>query len=185
MKKIVLILSILALLIIAGCTQVTQDKSEKEEPYEKIPIIDGYFNGEKVWFIHPDVSNAETSETLTKMTNYGTTYVPKHNEVVSLEKLAKLYLFSNGISHRGVEPWNGGPFGFQIDIFDSIPGDKDYTSLRRPHVVTWNENAKPRILTSEKDLLAAETAGELSIEATDFVVNVPLVRWPGGPSKLK
>lgn len=183
MKKMLFIIC-LATLLLAGCAKVAEKPVEGEEFYERIPVIDGYFNGEKVWFIHPDVSNAEVSEKLTRMINYQTLYVPQHNEAVDAAKLAKLYVFTNGIDHKDVKPWGGGPFGFQIDIFDSIPGDEGYTSLRSTHLVTWKDDSKPRILTSEKELLETEAAGELTIEVTDFVVNVPVLRWPGGSARL-
>jgi len=183
MRKI-LFLICLAIVLLTACAQVKEKSVESEEFYESIPVIDGFYNGEKVWFIHPDVSNAEVSEKLTRMINYKTLYVPQHNEAVDAAKLAKLYVFTNGIDHKDVKPWGGGPFGFQIDIFDSIPGDEGYTALRRPYLVAWEDDSKPRILTSEKELLETEAAGELTIEETDFVVNVPIMRWPGGSTKL-
>jgi len=183
--KIRIILGMVVLLAIVGCTNIQKVTDFNLEYVEQIPIIDGYYEGNKVWFIHPDVSNPDMAEKLTRMINYQTLYVPKHAEVVDIEKLAKLYVFSNGVDQKDTEPWGGGPFGFQIDIFDAIPGDKDYTALRRPHVVTWNDDARPRILKTEQDLLDAEAANELSIEAADFVVNVPIVRWPGGGLKLQ
>lgn len=183
MKKTIIFL-MLSLVLLSACVKQKPVK-QSEEFYEKIPIINGYYKGEEVWFIHPDVSNAEISEKLTRMINYKTLYVPKHNEAVDASKLAKLYVFTNGVNHKGVKPWGGGPFGYQIDIFDSIPGDKKYTALRRPYVVTWNENSKPRILKTEEELLEAEKKGELTIKETDFVVNVPMIKWPGGSTKLE
>jgi len=183
MKKILSLLLVFGLLVTA-CTTGREKPVAAEEFYETIPVVDGYFEGGKVWFIHPDVSNAEISEKLTRMISYKTLYVPKHNEVIDAGKLAKLYVFTNGIDHKGVKPWGGGPFGYQIDIFDSIPGDEQYTSIRRPYVVSWNEESRPRILKSEKELLAAEEKGELTITETDFVVNVPVLRWPGGRARL-
>jgi len=186
MKKTLLLIGLLIMLV-SACALVQEKSAEPvtEEFYERIPVIDGYYNGEKVWFIHPDVSNAEISEKLTRMISYKTLYVPQHAKAVDASKLAKLYVFTNGVDQKGVKPWGGGPFGYQLDIFDTIPDDEGYTSLRRPHLVTWNEDAKPRILKSEEALLEVEAAGELSIEETDFVVNVPILRWPGGSTRLK
>ena len=174
----------LVLFLFSACAPVEQAQQE-EEYYEKIPVIDAYYNGEKLWFIHTDVTSPEMAERLTKMVNYKTLYVPAHAEAIEPNKLAKLYLFANGVDQRDTEPWGGGPFNYQIDIFDSIPGDEGYTSLRQPHVVTWTENTTPRILKSEEELLAAEAAGELAIKPTGVVVNVPVVRWPGGSARLE
>ncbi|MEE8401598.1 MAG: hypothetical protein V3R86_05550 [Candidatus Hydrothermarchaeaceae archaeon] len=185
-KTLLIVIGLAALLVFAGCTQVQQQKTQEgsEEPFEKIPIIDAYYEGEKIWFIHPDVTDPGIAERLTKMTNYRTLYAPKNAEAVDIGKLAKFYVFTNGIDHRGTLPWGGGPFGFQIDIFDSIPGNEGYTSLRTPHLVTWNEGARPRILKSVKVLLEAEARGELNIEETGAIVNAPIVRWPGGGARL-
>ncbi len=103
--------------------------------------------------------------------------------------MGKFYVFTNGVSQGGVKPWSGGPLGYQIDIFESVPGDEDYTPLRNPHLVTWKESATPRILTSLAELLEAEENGELSISPTNVIVNAPVVRWPtdymGGRSKIE
>lgn len=183
MKKTILFLSVLAIFVLAGHAQVKEQTNE--EFYEKIPVIDAYYKGEKIWFIHTDVSSPEMAERLTKMVNYRTLYVPKNAEAIDTRKIAKLYVFTNGVDQKDVKPWGGGPFHYQIDIFDFIPEDKGYTSIRNPHLVTWNEDAKPRILKSEKELLAAEAAGELTIKKTTVVVNVPVVRWPGGSARLR
>lgn len=182
MKKILFLLAILAMLLVVGCTQV---KPQNSEFYENIPVIDGFYEGEKVWFLHTDVTDPKMAERLTMMINYKTVLAPKNAEAVDVDKIAKLYVFTNGIDQSGVKPWGGGPFNYQIDIFDSVPGDEGYTSIRNPHLVTWNEDAVPRILKSEKELLEAEANGELSIKKTPVVVNVPVVRWPGGQAKLE
>ncbi|MEE8116051.1 MAG: hypothetical protein V3T28_02985, partial [Gemmatimonadales bacterium] len=102
--------------------------------------------------------------------------------------VGQFYVFTNGISQEGVEPWGGGPLGYQIDIFESVPGDEGYTPLRNPHLVTWNETAAPRILTSVAELLEAERNGELTVTQTNVIVNAPVVRWPteylGGRSRI-
>ena len=70
-----------------------------------------------------------------------------------------------------------------------MPGDEDYTPLRTPQMVTWNESAAPRILTSLAELLEAERNGELTIGPSNVIVNAPVVRWPtdylGGRSKIE
>ena len=46
-------------------------------------------------------------------------------------------------------------------------------------VVAVVADATPRLLISEKELLDAETNGELTIKKTGVVVNVPMIVWPG------
>ena len=139
-----------------------------------MPMIDGYYNRGKVYFVHTEVSDSVMAEMMTRMINFPTLHVPELKNIPE-EQMAKVYVFTNGIP--GSEPYGGGPFMFQIDVFDSIPGQVEYSQFRVPHLVTWNENAKPRVLTSESDILKAETNGELTIEKTANVVNVPMVTW--------
>jgi hypothetical protein len=63
-------------------------------------------------------------------------------------------------------------------MLNAVPGDSNYTPLRNPHLVTWNQDANIRILESEEELLKAEKNGELTIKKTDVIVNAPVVRWP-------
>ena len=95
--------------------------------------------------------------------------------------VADIYVFKKGIDQSDVEPWGGGPFGYQIDIIDSVPGEEKYTPLRHPHLVTWNEDAEPEILESVDELMQAKEAGRLTIKSTDIVVSAPIVSWPGDP----
>lgn len=159
-----------------------------DDPYEMFPIIDAYYEGEKLWFIHTDVSDEPMARRLTMMVGYNTIHSPRLGEI-PLDKVGKFYAFTNGVSQEDVGPWGGGPFGYQIDIFESVPGDEAYTPLRNPHLVTWNETATPKILTSVAELLEAERNGELTIRPTNVIVSAPVVRWPtdylGGRSKIQ
>ena len=139
-----------------------------------MPLIDGYYNGEKVYFIHTEVSDKDISEMLTMMVNFPTLHVSELKNI-SPDDLAIVYIFTNGIPGSG--PYGGGPFFFQIDIFDAVPGQEGYSQFRSPHLVTWSENSSPRLLTSVEELLEAETNGEVTIEKTDLVVNAPMIVW--------
>jgi len=139
-----------------------------------MPMIDGYYKGNKVNFVHTEVSDSGMAEMMTSMINFPTLHVPELKNIPE-DQTAKVYVFTNGIP--GSEPYGGGPFMFQIDVFDSIPGQAEYSQFRVPHLVTWNENAKPRVLTSESNILKAEASGELTIQKSDTVVNAPMVTW--------
>jgi len=139
-----------------------------------IPMIDGYYNGNKVYFVHTEISDKDTADMMTMMVNFPTLYVPELTNILT-DDLSKVYIFTNGIPGTG--PYGGGPFFFQIDIFDAVPGQDGYSQLRNPHLVTWSENSSPRLLTSVEDLFEAEANGELSIEKSDLVVNAPMIVW--------
>ncbi len=139
-----------------------------------MPMIDGYYNGEKVFFVHTEVSDKDMADMMSMMVNFTTLHVSELNNI-SPDEMSKIYVFTNGISGSG--PYGGGPFMFQIDVFDSIPGQMEYSQFRVPHLVTWNENSIPTILTSVDEIMDAESNGELSIEKSDLVVNAPMIVW--------
>jgi len=147
-----------------------------------MPMIDGYYNGEKMFFIHTEVSDKNMAQMMSTMINFPTLYVSDLKNIPQ-SKMSKVYVFTNGIS--GSEPYGGGPFMFQIDIFDSIPGQMGYNPYRVPHLVTWNDNFIPRIMTSEAEILEAESNGELTIQKTDNVVNAPMIVWKSNGMEQK
>lgn len=91
--------------------------------------------------------------------------------------LAALYVFTNGLS-EGLDGY--GPFGFQRDIFDSVPGNAGYSPLRNVLLVEWNDGAAPRELVSVAELQEAEANGDVTITEPGIVVNFPVLVWPGG-----
>jgi len=139
-----------------------------------IPMIDGYYNGEKVFFVHTEVSDKEMAEMMSMMINFPTLHVLDLKNI-SQDDLAKVYVFTNGIAGSG--PYGGGPFMYQIDVFDSVPKQIGYSQFRVPHLVTWNDNSTPRILTSSQEILEAEANGELTVQSSDNVVNEPMLVW--------
>ena len=164
----------------AAEAQGQQSEGENCVPGVYIPIIDAYYNGEQIWFIHTSASTEQMAKRLEEMIDYPVLHVPKLDEIVDIDKLGEIYVFTNGVDQTETEPWGGGPFGYQIDILDSVPGDEEYTPLRNPHTVTWQGGADPEIIKSVDQLKEAEEAGRLCITQTDVVVNAPVVKWPDG-----
>lgn len=176
--------------------QEPSKQSLTDNPQLPMPVINAYYNGREIWFVHTEVSDAEMAERLSAMVGgnsmmparqslgggggmMATMHVPRLADVQK-ETTGKLYVFTNGITQEGVKPWNGGPFGYQIDVFDSIPGQSAYTPLRNPYIVTWNKGVTARILKSVDEILAAEESAELTITQSDVIVNAPIVDWLNG-----
>lgn len=171
-----------AFLLLTACSAV--GPISEENPYERISAINGYYEGETIWFLHTDVSNKDNAEKLSKMVNYRTHYSEKLGTFEE-NKAGNLYIFTNGINHKGKKPWGGGPFNFQVDVFDSIPGNPLYTPIRRPLLVTWNSGSTPRILRSVAEIKDAEQNGEVTIVKPEgILINVPIIKWPGGQSRF-
>ncbi|MBI2126467.1 MAG: hypothetical protein HYU02_04025 [Thaumarchaeota archaeon] len=92
---------------------------------------------------------------------------------VPASSLGDVHVFVNGVKGEG-------PFGFQPDVFSSVPGDKDYTPLRAVKLVSWKEGATAKELKSIEEIKGAEAKGEITISSSGAVVNMPMVKWPGG-----
>ncbi len=140
-----------------------------------LPVIHGYYNGADIFFIHTEASDKEMAKRLTNMVNYPTLYAPAMADIAGSTS-AKVYVFKNGI--KGTGQYGGGPFGFQDDVFNSVPADERYSPFRIPYLVVWKDTATPRLLKSAEEIADAERKGELTVTPTNAVVNMPMIKWP-------
>lgn len=138
----------------------------------QVPPVRGFYGGEEVVFIHTEASDPQVAELLTGMKASPVLFVPDLAEVPP-GSLGNVYVFKSGVK-------GAGPFGFQSDVFDSAPGDAGYSPLRAVHLVTWNDGARPHLLTSAQEVTEAADRGDLRIERAGAVVNMPFLTWPGG-----
>lgn len=172
--------------VLAGCEQEFV-KDWSEEPQDMTgamgvvpdslqalnlaPLVKGYYGGEDLYFIHTEVSDPDVADLLTEMMGPEVTHVPKLAHTPD-SLLSDVFVFENGVEGHG-------PFGYQPDLFDSVPGGESYSPLRGIHLVRWNEDADPRELKSADALKQAEDNGELTIEEAGIVVNMPVLVWSG------
>jgi hypothetical protein len=136
------------------------------------PLVKGFYEGGELLFIHTEASDPSVAEMLTMMMGPRVVLVPELGDVPATA-LADVYVFTNGVA-------GDGPFGFQSDVFDTVPGDAEYRPLRRVNLVHWTDGADPRELRSVGDIRAAEAEGKVSIQTPGIVVNMPILVWPGG-----
>lgn len=167
MKKLTLLILAALLFVTAACAPQQSGPARAELPAGK-----AYADGKEIYFIHTEASDAGVAEKLTNMMKSPVMFVPSLANVPD-ESLGNVYVFTNGVEGTG-------PFGFQADVFDNPPGTNGYTPLRRLNVITWADGATVREMTSVADVLAAEAAGELTIEQPGVVINMPFVVWDGG-----
>ncbi len=137
-----------------------------------IPAGMAYAEGETIYFVHTEASDAEIAELLSGMMDSPVLYVPSLAQAPDA-MLADVYVFTNGIEGMG-------PLGFQPDVFGDLPGSETYTPLRRVVLVTWAEGTTPRELKSVTEVHEAEAAGEITLERPGVVINMPFVQWPDG-----
>ena len=166
MKLKLLSLLLVLTVIISACAP--QQGSTKAE----LPAGKAYAEGKEIYFVHTEASDTGISEKLSGMMKSPVLFVPSLADVPE-SSLANVYVFTNGLVGKG-------PLGFQSDVFDNPPGTAGYSPLRRLNAVTWADPAKARELKSAADVLAAQSAGELTIEQPGVVINMPFVVWDGG-----
>lgn len=152
--------------LLVGCAQLPLAGVATEAV---LPLQQAWVDGKKVQYITTDISDAKMALAV------GVNYVPR---------------LSNAVLHTGrhslLERVYKFPKGEQITIFQSAPtpvggenADRDYSPLWRLVMVYWLKPERVRELKSEAEVLAAEDAGELSLEATHIVANCPVVRGDG------
>lgn len=141
----------------------------------RVPSVAGYVDGERIFFIHTEVSDAEIGAVMTDMMGSPVPVVPTLADAPAT-MVAKVWAFTNGIKPDGPR----GPLDFQPDVFDYPVGADGYRPLRELDLVTWNEGTEPRLLTSAAEVMEAIASNEVTIENTGVVVNAPFLTWPGG-----
>jgi len=142
------------------------------EPAPGIPAGLAYAEGKEIRFVHTEVSDESVAGLLTEMMDSPVLYVPSLAEAPE-SMLALVYVFNNGIAGMG-------PLGYQPDVFDNPPGTDGYTPLRKIVFVTWNDETTARVLMSASEVISAENDGEISLEQSNIVVNMPFVVWDAG-----
>ncbi|NDB51828.1 MAG: hypothetical protein EB161_06730, partial [Nitrosopumilaceae archaeon] len=115
-----------------------------------IPLVMGYADGHKVFYITTETSNKDVSEHLTDLLGFEVTYAPAIAKTPK-DALANIYEFTNGVE-------GSGPTGFQPNVADSQPGDPEYSPAWSVKHVTWTDESAATELTSEDEILAAKDA---------------------------
>jgi hypothetical protein len=77
-------------------------------------------------------------------------------------KVAPIWAFTNGAAG-------------QVNIIDTVPGQKSYTPLWGVRLVTWNAGVTPRVLRSRSAVDQAVRAGQATVKAMPIVVNCPVL----------
>lgn len=140
-----------------------------------VPLVMGFSGGEEILFLHTEASDAKIATLLSEMMGSPVFFVPAL-ALIPPEAKARVYVFTNGVAPDGPR----GPFGFQPDVFPNPPGDEGYTPLREVIRVTWADPQSARVLRSAAEVMGAALNGELALEPTGIIVNMPIVKWPGG-----
>lgn len=166
-KRFIVLLVLLTAALLAACAP-----KQEMGMTAVMPVGRAYAEGQEIYFMHTEASDPDVARLLTDMMDSPVLLVPSLAETPD-SALANVYVFTNGIEGMG-------PLGFAPDVFDNPPGTDGYTPLRRLNLVTWTDPATARELKSAAEVLAAESAGEVTIEQPGIVINMPFVVWDGG-----
>ena len=143
-----------------------------------IPLHQGWYSGEPVYFIITDSSEQKHADTITKAQGWKVELAPLLAKAPK-EALSTTYMFTNGVEGKGIH-------GFQGEVFTTTPAQADKYSALTAHVhVTWNAGVTPTVLKSEADIKQAEKAGKVTLTPVEVVINMPQIMWPGGQMKVK
>lgn len=150
--------------------------SRAEVPVD-IPLHEGIYGGNPVYYIVTDSSNTDSASKLSAWQDWKVQVDPVLAQ--SPQKLlSKVYVFTNGIPGNGTE-------GFQNNVFSDIPSNSSYTPISVIVHAKWGIGRTTQILNSTKDILAANATGKLRLTTTDTVVNMPQIVWPGGQMAMR
>jgi hypothetical protein len=167
-KVIPLIVLSMVLVLLSACS----GQQAAGPTFASIPAGRAFAEGKEIFFSHTEVSDAGVAEKLTNMMKSPVLLVPSLADVPE-QLTSPVYVFENGVTGKG-------PLGFQPDVFDNPPGTPGYTPLRRIVFVKWNDGANARELRAASELLSAEKNGELNLQKSDVVVNMPFMVWENG-----
>lgn len=157
---------------LAGCAARPR---EPQGASLQMPVLQGWFEGDVVFYITTDVSDAQVAAD--KKANFAPRLAdalprgtPRPGQPSSVDKVYAVTNFEQG------------------SVFASAPlpmgaGNrlKAYSPLWRMVKVTWVAGQAPQRLTSEEQVLAAADRGAVRLDTTDVVLNCPIVhRGPLG-----
>lgn len=176
MKKIrfLSVIFLVMVFVLSACSSSSKGtvKSKKLGKAPAVPASVAYLEGEQIYYILTEISDAGLAESLSEKMESPVVHVPVLS-IAPYEVTSGVYVFKNGVE-------GSGPLGFQVDVLDGPPGTQGYTPFRRLYFVSWNAGSTAREITSLGELTVAEQAGELSLTESTIIANMPILTWPGG-----
>ncbi len=143
-----------------------------------IPMHQGFYDGEAVYFIITDSSDPTHADIITESQDWKVELAPLLANAPE-SALSPTYMFTNGVDGDGVH-------GFQGEVFTSTPAQpEDYSALTSHVHVTWDDAATPIILDSEEAIMDAADEGLVTLSPLSVVLNMPQIVWPEGQMPVK
>ena len=134
-----------------------------------LTTLKGYVDGTIVLYIVTDTSDNKTASSITESQGHKINFAPLLASIPN-QYLQQGYDFLNGIKGEG-------PFGYQLPVGTSLPGDSDYSPLIHLNFVNWTDTAKAKILKSTDEIVQAEQNGEVQVKPSGIIINNPAVEY--------
>lgn len=134
-----------------------------------LPLLSGWYDGNVVFYITTDVSQKEMAGAA------GANYVPRLRHALrapepgqasAVDRVYKVLNFDQGSVFPSAPRRKGGADG---------DTDTEYTPFWVVYQVSWLAGSTPHLLRSEQEISDAEEKKLVRIEATDIVVNCPIL----------
>lgn len=160
----------IALATLVGCASPQwQQPTPPTLQLVQMPLQQGWFEGEVVFYVTTDVSDAAVAA------KHRANFAPRLTDALprdpvapgqpsSVDKVYAVTNFEQG-SVFASAPLPMGPSNL----------DRAYSPLWRMVTVTWAPGQTPRRLVSEEQVLAAAESGAVRLQATNVVLNCPIV----------
>ncbi|KKL69038.1 hypothetical protein LCGC14_2118950, partial [marine sediment metagenome] len=142
-----------------------------------IPLHQGFYNGDSVYFIVTDSSDQKHADIVTEQQGWKVELAPLLANAPEAA-LSPIYIFKNGVEGNGVH-------GFQGEVFSSTPAQEDYSALTAHVHVMWNDDSTSEVLDSEDAVLAAQANDMVTLTELGVVMNMPQIVWPDGQMMVK
>jgi len=142
-----------------------------------IPLHQGFYNGDSVYFIVTDSSDQKHADIVTEQQGWKVELAPLLANAPEAA-LSPVYIFKNGVEGSGVH-------GFQGEVFSSTPAQDDYSALTSHVHVMWNDDATPEVLDSKDAILDAQANDMVTFTEPEVVMNMPQIVWPDGQMFVK
>ena len=144
----------------------------------EIPLHKAFFDEKPVYYIITDTNDKAHAKTISEKQKWKVEMAPPLGKTPK-EALEDVYIFQNGVKGDGI-------FGFQEEVFSSTPAQtENYSAIRIVTNITWKNENKAEILDSVQKILDAQKAGNILLETTDVIINMPQIMWPDGKMSVK
>lgn len=176
----------MAAVALFGFGQVTASAQEGRTPDSKPPAIrvslrvqSGFFNGQSAFYITPEVGvdpSAPASVIAAAKqlaVNFNANYIPQNFATLpNSPAVDDIFSFTNFTQGNVLAsaPHPAGPNNT----------DTNYSPLWQVSLVTWNSGNQPRELTSQQQILDAQSDGQVTVEKTPIIVECSVIFTPSG-----